>query len=61
MQSLQIFLYIFVLCAEDLTTFDSTVAILSVRNTKLYKICELLTAMFSTFDNISFEMLLIAY
>ncbi len=52
MRSLQI-LYVFVLCAEVLTTFGSKVVIFSARNTKIYKICKLRTAIFSAFYNIS--------
>ena len=52
MRSLQI-LYVFVLCADVLTTFGSKVVIFSARNTKIYKICKLRTAIFSAFYNIS--------
>ena len=51
-QSLQI-LYTFVLRAEVLTTFGSKVVIFSASNTKIYKICKLHTAIFSSFYNIS--------
>ncbi len=52
MRNLQI-LYMFVLRAEVLTTFGSKVVIFSARNTKIYKICKLRTAIFSIFYNIS--------
>ena len=51
-RSLQI-LCVFVLRAEVLTTFGSKVVVFSARNTKIYKICKLRTAIFSAFYNIS--------
>jgi hypothetical protein len=61
LQSLQI-LYTFVLRAEIAIIFGPNVVGISVRNTKVYKICELCKAMFSAFYNISepnFAILLI--
>ena len=52
LQNLQI-LYTLVLRAEIATIFVPNVVAISKRNTKVYKICELCKAIFSTFYNIS--------
>ena len=51
LQSLQI-LYTFVLRAENATIFGPNVVRISARKTKVYKICELCKAIFSSFFNI---------
>ena len=48
MRSLQI-LYVFVLRAKVLTTFGLKAVIFSARDTKIYKMCKLRTAIFSPF------------
>ena len=48
--SLQI-LYIFVVRAEKIPTFEQKVVKISTRNTKVYKGCKLCTAIFSSFYN----------
>ena len=55
-------LYTFVLRAEIATTFGPKMVAISARNTKVYKICKLCNAIFSSFYNISqpnFAILLI--
>ena len=46
-------LYTFVLRTEIPTTFGLMCAAISVRNTKVYKVCQICKAIFSTFYNIS--------
>ena len=62
-RSLQV-LYIIVLRAEKITTFEPKVVKTSARNAKIYKICKSRTAIFSSFYNISrpnFVILLIQF